>query len=170
MAPDASIVYASGAGTYEIKSVRPDGTHAPTLLKSERVVGNPSVSPNGRLVAFDRGTDNEVWLMNRDGSNAHFLTNGTTPSFSPDGTRLAVGGAHTAFNRYELDLVNLEGNGRQAGFVLGLAAHGLLTDAASLDRMIRQAEALASDLVERPASGQRRRREGRRYSDRPKPL
>jgi Tol biopolymer transport system component len=113
-APDASIVYASAAGTYEIKSVLPDGTRASTLLTSERVVGNPSVSPDGQLVAFDRGRNNEVWLMNRDGSNARFLTNGTTPSFSPDGTRLAVGGAQTAFNRYELDVVNLDGNGRHA--------------------------------------------------------
>jgi hypothetical protein len=111
-APDASIMYASAVGTYEIKSVRPDGSRASTLLTSERVVGNPSVSPDGKLVAFDRGRNNEVWLMNRDGSNPHFLTNGTTPSFSPDGTRLAVGGAQTAFNRYELDLVNLDGTGR----------------------------------------------------------
>jgi Tol biopolymer transport system component len=114
VASDGSIVYASHVGTYELKSIRPDGARASTLLKSERVVGNPSVSPDGRLVAFDRGTNNEVWVMNRDGSNAHFLTNGTTPSFSPDGTRLAVGGAQTAFNRYELDLVNLDGNGRHA--------------------------------------------------------
>ena len=33
--------------------------------------------------------------MNRDGSDAHFVTAGTTPSFSPDSRHLAIGGAAT---------------------------------------------------------------------------
>jgi Tol biopolymer transport system component len=48
------------------------------------------------------------------------LTAGTSPSFSPDGTSLAVGGPQTSLNRYELDIINLEGGGR----------HSIATDAA----------------------------------------
>jgi hypothetical protein len=51
--------------------------------------------------------------MNRDGSDAHFVTTGTTPSFSPDSKHLAIGGAATTIWYVELDVVDLDGSGRR---------------------------------------------------------
>lgn len=51
-----------------------------------------AVSPNGRLIAFDRpGRDGhlDLWLMNGNGSHQRmFATNGSNPCFSPDGLHL----------------------------------------------------------------------------------
>jgi len=63
-------------------------------------VGNPSLSPDGALVAFqvkryDLPGDkswSEIWLMNADGSNARQMTQGmhldTAPQFTPDGNAI----------------------------------------------------------------------------------
>lgn len=106
-------MYASGAYPFALRSVRADGTERETLYRSEDTVSFPDVSPDDRLIAFDRGAKNEIWLMNRDGSDAHFVTAGTTPRFSPDGIHLAIGGPATQEGRVELDIVNLDGSGRQ---------------------------------------------------------
>jgi Tol biopolymer transport system component len=58
--------------------------------------GSPSVSPDGRTVAFPRGNgvdDTEIWLMDIDGTNQRPLTanavDDTHPVFSPDGAWIA---------------------------------------------------------------------------------
>lgn len=109
-APDGAIVYALGE---EIRSVQPDGTGLTTLYESDAPLGSPEVSPDGRLIAFDRRSLNEIWMMNRDGSGAHFVTAGTTPTFSPDNKHLAIGGAATERWYVELDVVDLDGTGRR---------------------------------------------------------
>lgn len=58
---------------------------------------NAQISPDGSLVVYTRGwidqvTDSrksEIWLMNSDGSRKRFLAEGSNPSWSPDGTRIA---------------------------------------------------------------------------------
>ena len=58
------LVYAYG---YELHSVRVDGTHDRTLLRADAPVSSPTLSADGRLIAFDEGaTTHEIWLMNRD--------------------------------------------------------------------------------------------------------
>lgn len=109
-ARDGAIIYSE---TYAIRSVQADGTGLTTLYHSDSPIGSPDVSPDGRLIAFDRRSLNEIWVMNRDGSNAHFVAAGTTPSFSPDGKQLAIGGARTDHRYIELDVVNLDGSGRR---------------------------------------------------------
>jgi hypothetical protein len=110
-APDGNIVYAYGD---QIRSVRPDGTHDRTLLLADDDVSYPRVSRDGRLIAFQHGTTSpEIWLMNSDGSGAHFVTTGTTPDFAPDGAHLAIGGAATAQYRVTLDVVGIDGSGRR---------------------------------------------------------
>ena len=54
---------------------------------------NPSFSPDGTKIAFtsERDGNNEIYIMNSDGSEQTRLTNNSAddwlPSFSPDGDR-----------------------------------------------------------------------------------
>lgn len=66
------------------------------FLDWEYVV-NPQISPDGSQIVYTRRwTDkindkfeNEVWIMNADGSRNRFLMKGGSPAWSPDGKRLA---------------------------------------------------------------------------------
>jgi dipeptidyl aminopeptidase/acylaminoacyl peptidase len=110
-APDGTLVYAYG---YYVHSVRSDGTHDRTLFAADAPVSSPSVSPDGRLIAFGQGTPSpEIWVMNRDGSDSHYVASGTTPAFAPDGAHLAIGGAPTGANRGALDVIGIDGTGRR---------------------------------------------------------
>jgi len=58
---------------------------------------NPQISPDGSQIIYTRRwTDkvndkyeNDVWIMNADGSRNRFLLKGASPVFSPDGKRIA---------------------------------------------------------------------------------
>ena len=58
---------------------------------------SPQISPDGSQIIYTRRwTDkvndkyeNDVWVMNADGSRNRFLVKGTSPVFSPDGKRIA---------------------------------------------------------------------------------
>lgn len=60
-------------------------------------VSNPQISPDGSQILYTRRwTDkindkfeNEIWLMNADGSRNRFLLKGSSPIWSPDGKRIA---------------------------------------------------------------------------------
>ncbi|MFF2012414.1 hypothetical protein ACFVWY_25485 [Streptomyces sp. NPDC058195] len=69
-------------------------------LTSDRDAAHPELSPDGRTVVFDseeRGADGtaqrELWTVGVDGNGLRRLTdtrnNETSPTFSPDGTRIA---------------------------------------------------------------------------------
>ena len=56
-------------------------------------VGSPSISPDGKWIAFDALTigedpERETWLIGVDGKGLRKLFNGNTPRWSPDGKRL----------------------------------------------------------------------------------
>jgi dipeptidyl aminopeptidase/acylaminoacyl peptidase len=58
---------------------------------------NPQISPDGSQIVYTRRwTDkvndkyeNEIWIVNTDGSRNRFLLKGSAPAWSPDGKRLA---------------------------------------------------------------------------------
>jgi dipeptidyl aminopeptidase/acylaminoacyl peptidase len=60
-------------------------------------VGDPQISPDGKQIVYARRYVNKIedrwdsalWLMNADGSHNRMLGKGSSPVWSPDGTRLA---------------------------------------------------------------------------------
>ncbi|HWR73775.1 MAG TPA: hypothetical protein VN604_11450 [Nitrospirota bacterium] len=87
---------------YNIWTVNVDGSGR-TQLTSGQFDLNPAWSPDGKKIAFRRGTmidgssHNDIWTMNSDGSHQIPLTDalGTggsydRPAWSPDGTRIAM--------------------------------------------------------------------------------
>ena len=55
------------------------------LTHYEGFDGNPCFSPDGKRIAFvsNRGGRQQIWVMNRDGSNPILLTQGTGESLDP---------------------------------------------------------------------------------------
>ncbi len=66
------------------------------FLDFERVA-DPQISPAGRRIIYTRSTVNQMedkwdaslWIVDVDGSHNRFLTKGSSPRWSPDGTRVA---------------------------------------------------------------------------------
>ncbi len=94
--PDAE----RGWGNFELFIVNADGSNLRSLNTLSNS-GGPSVSPDGRTIAFatdrsDHHRDStgisEIWVMNLDGSNQMRLTtssgNDSQPAWSRDGTRV----------------------------------------------------------------------------------
>jgi len=60
-------------------------------------VGDPQISPDGSQIVYTRRYVNKMedrwdaslWVMSADGSRNRFLTKGSSPRWSPDGTRIA---------------------------------------------------------------------------------
>ncbi|MFQ5676624.1 MAG: S9 family peptidase [bacterium] len=60
-------------------------------------VSNPLISPDGKTIIYTRRItdkvndkyESQIWIMNSNGSRHRFLVKGSSPEWSPDGTRLA---------------------------------------------------------------------------------
>jgi Tol biopolymer transport system component len=82
---------------------RTDGSeHHEVFTSPGSVISRPAPSPDGSRIAFqmysDDLTSSRIWVVNANGTNAHALTTAvhdggyiyTTPSWSPDGSTLAL--------------------------------------------------------------------------------
>ena len=86
-------------------------TNTEILIYNELGAGGPllkSWSQDGKKIAFEKRSVEEIWLMNSDGSDPHFLVNGMYPSFSPDSKKIVfsqfVGGS-----TFVLKTINIDG-------------------------------------------------------------
>ena len=117
-------------GTYEIWVVDPSGSRAPTDLTGH-IAGSqfqPSWSPDGTRIAYASGQDgdNDIWVMNADGTGRRNLTTGTLtaggrtlgdgkeeqPAWSPDGTRI-VYVSDRAGGDNDIWVMNADGTGHR---------------------------------------------------------
>jgi Tol biopolymer transport system component len=105
--PDGRISFARfvpKTESFEIFTARPDGSDAQQLTSNPRRISFVSDwSPDGEMIAFESdrvdidGREDvvQIYVMNADGSGLTQLTTGpgfhTTPGWSPDGSRLAIG-------------------------------------------------------------------------------
>ena len=105
------------------------------LIASTRSDEDPSISPDGSRIAFtsDRTGKFEIWVCDRDGSNAHPVTSQRTfagsTAWSPDGRTLAYDAA--VGGPTEIWLVNADGgqprrllDPPQPGFIPSWSADG----------------------------------------------
>jgi dipeptidyl aminopeptidase/acylaminoacyl peptidase len=91
---DRVVAYtAEMAGTRQLFTLPLRGTGAPPtqITASEKPIGDPQWSPDGRRLAFVR--DEEIWIVEVDGSRLTKVVpkpgGGREPQWSPDGRRLA---------------------------------------------------------------------------------
>ena len=101
----------------EIHVINADGTNEQRLTNNPTFDHDPGWSPNGARILFvsDRGGDDDIWIMNADGSGAATNLTSTpgidelSPAMSPDGTKiLYVVDAASA----EIWIMNADGTGQ----------------------------------------------------------
>ncbi len=95
----------------EIFAIGLDGQTRRNLTRSVQTFDNaPVPSPDGSQILFRSSRDNfqGIWVMNADGSDQRPLGEGTTPSWSPDGTSIAF-----VDNRAGVSVMDLDGGGRR---------------------------------------------------------
>jgi Tol biopolymer transport system component len=102
---------------YAIATVKADGSGYHQLTKFSLDAQNPTFSPSGKSIAFERG--GQIWRMRADGSQMKKVTNGScvarSPDWSPSGKRIAYacngriltvkyagGGRHTVVKRVQV--------------------------------------------------------------------
>jgi hypothetical protein len=104
--------------TYEIYTMKADGSNQTRLTSNTAFDFDPAWSPDGTKIAFvtdrDGGRPYEIYTMNADGTNQTRLTNNTVsdenPAWSPDGTKIAFGSTASADGSYEIYTMNADGS------------------------------------------------------------
>jgi len=87
------------SGNFEIYSMRPDRSELVQLTEDPADDREPAWSPDGARIAFTRVEPDggAVWIMNADGSGSHRVTDGGSPQWSFDGSRIVAQDGATIF-------------------------------------------------------------------------
>ena len=96
--------------------VNTDGTDLRRLTDSPWHEFDPSLSPDGRLIAFRSEPNDypELWLMNADGSGQHQLTpDGGFPDWSRDGSMIAYAPGGGPSGKSGIAILNPDGSGQR---------------------------------------------------------
>ena len=98
----------------DVWSVNADGTGLRRLTQSPWSEFQPTLSPDGRYIAYrsEPHESPELWVMNADGSGQHQLTpDGGFPTWSPDGSMLAYAPGGGSSGMSSIAIVNADGSG-----------------------------------------------------------
>ncbi len=107
---------------YDIYEMKIDGTGVRQITKGPEVDTYASWSPDGTRIVTRRVIDdkknNEVFVLNADGSNAINLTNAPEhydgwPVWAPDGKRICYAGGGPDNGNHYLFLINPDGTGKK---------------------------------------------------------
>jgi TolB protein len=84
-------------GGRDIYSMRADGTDRRLLTRSRIDEYAPAWSPGGTRIAYTRGFERDIWVMNADGSGKRpLIVDAAAPSWSPHGAFVAFTRTRTA--------------------------------------------------------------------------
>jgi TolB protein len=101
----------------DVWSINADGTHLRQLTHSPWPEFDPSLSPDGRSIAYRAEPHGhpQPWLMNADGTEQHWLArDGGFPDWSPDGSMIAYAPGGGPSGRSSIAIMNADGSGRRS--------------------------------------------------------
>jgi|WetSurMetagenome_2_1015567.scaffolds.fasta_scaffold50589_1 Tol biopolymer transport system component len=117
----------STGGFHEIFIMNTDGSSLTQLTYDNGDNREPCLSRDGTKIVYSNYNNDQIWVMNADGTNQHAVTatpsNGSDiqPSWSPDGTKIVFVSSRTFY--YRLYIMNEDGTGQtminSAGFPTG---------------------------------------------------
>jgi TolB protein len=110
----------SNADDYDIYEMNADGTDVQRITSGAEIDTYSSRSPDGTKLVTRRvidGNNNEVFVLDADGSNPRNLTNDPTrydgwPVWSPDGKRIAFASGIHGRDNHAIYLINADGTNR----------------------------------------------------------
>jgi Tol biopolymer transport system component len=115
----------------QISVVKADGSGLKRLTAGVRSSMNPSWSPDGELITFDRdeavGYSRQIWVMHADGTGKRKLTHSRQvnewPTWSPDGQKIlferVVG---PEFGKKRMELYTMNRDGTEKRLIAGVKA------------------------------------------------
>jgi Tol biopolymer transport system component len=129
--PDNPIVQNADIWQIDVDPARPNARPVLERTGDERY---PSYSPDGSKIVFrsdadlvDHSGDEELHVMNADGTNVVQLTSNTVfdsaPAYSPDGTKLAFESARDSGNALKLDIYVMNADGSDVRRLTADPAH-----------------------------------------------